>query len=281
MRPGAGVRTASKAMRLAVLVVLGLIVAGPGLAEPSATTTWVIEGLDNIRNLTRPRQDGYTAIWDGDKFVQCHAHSDQSLSCEAAGATMQPSLARVLTPDRKQRLTSLGWRLDPSFGAYTKTFAPTVSLDQVADRILTVLSQAYDADLTRLYVQTRWVAHQTCPPRHGPGQNRAGMIDDDPMMAQTAVHGCAYSAPANVAANGSGGINLLAGSQAASASSAYYASPPAAPDLVATDVVADDPAPVREPRARRARRPRTSSGHRASTGKRRSRSGGGHSSHHK
>jgi hypothetical protein len=262
--------------------MLGLIVPGTGSAEPTSATPRVIEALDNIRNLTRPRQDGYTTVWEGEKFVQCHALSDQSLSCEAAGATMQPPLARVLTPDRKQRLTSLGWRLDPSFGAYTQTFPATLSLDQAADRLLAVLSQAYGADLTRIDVQTRWVTRQACPPRRGPNQHLAGMVDDDPMMAQTAVKGCAYTAAAAPAANSAGGINLSAGSQG---TNPYDAGFPVASDAATTEVVVvDDPGGadqgvLREPRVRRPRRPRAGSGHREPRA-RRSRSGG-HSSHRK
>jgi len=272
MKPAAALNAAT----LCIFIVLGLSLADKGWAQPSSTTPRVIEALDNIRNVTRPRQDGYATIWEGQAFVQCHALSDQSLSCEAAGATMQPALAQILTPDRKQRLTALGWRLDPSFGAYTQTFSPTLGLDQAADRILSALNQGYGADLTRIDVQTRWVGHQTCPPRHGPGQTLAGLVDDDPVMAATSVHGCTYSGPALQPANGSGGINLMPSNQG---TNPYFAGLPVAPEPVATEVVVNDPVAVREPRRRRARRPRASSGRRESTSKR-SRSGG-HSSHHK
>jgi hypothetical protein len=36
---------------------------------------------------------------------------------------MQPSLGRVLVPDRIARLTALGWRFDPSFGNYVQDFS--------------------------------------------------------------------------------------------------------------------------------------------------------------
>jgi hypothetical protein len=263
-----------KAGRLAALVALGLVVAGKALAAPPTATPKVIEALDNIRNLTRPQQDGYATTWQGNKFVQCHALSDQSLSCEAAGAMMQPSLEDVLTPERKQRLASLGWRLDPKFGAYVQVFPPTLGLDQVADRILTVLHQAYDADLTHIEVQTRWVGHQACPPRRGPGQIQAGLVDDDPLMSPTAVHGCAFSDSANPTT--------------ASAPAAAPAPPAPAPSVLVVDVpetsdpvVVEDTAVIREPHGRRRERhPRISSSHRESRGARRSRSGG-HGSHHK
>jgi hypothetical protein len=288
MQFGAALRPALKAAGLAILVILGLIVAGTSSAEPSTATPKIIEALDNVRNLMRPGQDDYATVWEGDKYVQCHALPDQSLFCETASATMQPSLERVLTSERKQRLTNLGWRLDPSFGAYTQVFAPTLTLDKTAERILASLRQGYDADLTFIEVQTRWVAHRTCPPRRGPGQNLAGLVDDSPMMAATALHGCAYSAPATIAASASGAAdpgtsNLVAVAPPASSpgvEEVVAVEAATAPTVVATDSAPPDPAPVREPRERRARRPRSSSGRSRSTGPRRSRSGG-HSSHHK
>jgi hypothetical protein len=270
-----------------VWVALGVVVAGKASAEPSSATPKVIEALDGVRNLTRPKQDGYTTVWDGDKYVQCHALSDQSLSCEAAGALMQPSLERVLTSERKQRLASLGWRLDPSFGVYTQVFAPSLTLDQSADRILSVLSQAYGADLTRIEVQTRWVAHQACPPRRGPGQTLAGLVDDDPSLAPTAVHGCAYSPPANLAAKAPGASVSGASDPATGAlmmgaflAGAAATSDPLAGGSVAGPPVVVDPVALYGPRERRGRRPRTSSGRRSSSGTRHSRSGS-HSSHRK
>jgi hypothetical protein len=292
MGSGAVFRPTLKAAGLAVVVLLGLLVAGKGSAQPASTRPKVIEALDNVRNLTRPQQDGYATIWEGDKYVQCHALSDQSLSCEAAGAVMQPSLAGLLSPERKRRLTSLGWRLDPSFGAYTQIFPPAVGLDKVADSILASLSQGYDADLTFLEVQTRWVGHQACPPRRGLGQNLAGIVDDSPTMAPTAVHGCAYKPSATSTASASGPSASQANGLGSSAPPDSGASAPtmvvvetATADPVAPEVVTVDQEAPREPRARRERRPRMSSGRRearerGSRGKRSSR-GGGHGSHHK
>jgi hypothetical protein len=283
---------ALKAAGLAVLVVLALIPAGKAWAEPASTAPKVIEALDNVRNLTRPQQDGYATIWEGDKYVQCHALSDQSLSCEAAGALMQPALEGLLSPERKRRLTALGWRLDPSFGAYTQIFPPGVALDKVADRILASLSQGYDADLTFLEVQTRWVGHQACPPRRGLGQNLAGIVDDSPTMAPTAVHGCAYKPSATSTASASGPSASQANGPGSSSPPDSGASAPTvvvveteAVDPAAPEVVTVDQEAPREPRARRERRPRMRSGRReirerGSRGKRSSR-GGGHGSHHK
>jgi hypothetical protein len=106
---------------------------------------------------------------------------------------MQPSLGHVLTPERIGRLTALGWRLDPSFGAYAQTFPAGAPASLVADKILETLAEGYDADLANLEVLTDWIASDPCPPRNGPGQNLAGMINDAPAMAATAVHACAYA----------------------------------------------------------------------------------------
>jgi hypothetical protein len=117
---------------------------------------------------------------------------DQSFRCEAAGATMQPSLANVLDPERIARLTALGWKLDPSFGNYVQIFPSGVPVSRVADRILEALDQGYAVNLADLAVQTDWLMSEPCPPRNGPSQNLAGLINDAPSMAATAVYGCAY-----------------------------------------------------------------------------------------
>jgi hypothetical protein len=65
---------------------------------------------------------------------------------------------------------------------------------QTADTILQTLQEGYDADLANLEVKTDWIRSQPCPPRNGPTQNLAGMINDSPKMASTAVYGCAFHA---------------------------------------------------------------------------------------
>jgi hypothetical protein len=164
-------------------------------SPPPAARARAAAALQNILDLERPGQDGYATVWDGNKYVQCARTPDRRLRCEAAGMVMQPSLADVLTPERAARLTALGWALDPSFGSYVRAFPRGAATDEVADAVLQVLSEAYDADLTRIDFQTAWVAHQPCPPRNGPRQNDAGMVDDAPSMAATAVRACAYRPP--------------------------------------------------------------------------------------
>ena len=94
-------------------------------AQPTQTSKARVEAsLQNILNLDRPGQDGYATIWDGNKYVQCKRLPDRGLRCEAAGALTQPSLERVLTPERVGQLAALGWRLDPSFGNNVQTFPP-------------------------------------------------------------------------------------------------------------------------------------------------------------
>ena len=105
---------------------------------------------------------------------------------------MQPSLGRVLSPERIARLAALGWQLDPSFGNYAQTFPAGMPVAEISDKILRVLGEGYDADPANVEIRTDWLKSEPCPPRNGPGQNLAGMINDDPAMAATAVHGCSY-----------------------------------------------------------------------------------------
>jgi hypothetical protein len=185
-----GLRGTGYAVLLAVL--LGSPGSG-GSGSPQTSKSRIEAALGNMIALDRPGQEGLATIWDGNKYIQCRRIPNHSLRCEAAGALMQPSLGHVLIPERIGRLAKLGWRLDPSFGNYLQTFAADMPVSQVADRILEALAEGYDADLANLEVQSDWIAGEPCPPRNGPTQNLAGMINDAPAMAATAIHACAYT----------------------------------------------------------------------------------------
>jgi hypothetical protein len=58
--------------------------------------------------------------------------------------------------------------------------------------------EGYDADIAHLEVQSAWVASEPCPPRNGPSQNLAGIVNNAPAMARTAIHGCAYAPKPNL-----------------------------------------------------------------------------------
>jgi len=118
---------------------------------------------------------------------------DRTLRCEAAGTAMQPSLKSVLTGERLVRLAALGWVLDPSFGNYVQVFPADAPSARAAERILQMLSDVYGADTANLEIETTWIADVRCPPRNGPTQNLAGMVNDAPSMQATAVHACSYT----------------------------------------------------------------------------------------
>jgi hypothetical protein len=169
--------------------------------SPQTSQPRIGAALDNITNLNRPGQDGYAAIWDGNKYVQCRRLADRSLRCESAGTLMQSSLEHVLTAERVARLIALGWRLDPSFGNYVQVFPADAPSSLVADKIVQVLGEAYDANVAELEVQSTWVPSEPCPPRNGPSQNLAGIVNDAPSMAATAVHTCVYKPQADLGPN--------------------------------------------------------------------------------
>jgi hypothetical protein len=176
-------------------VLATLLSAGSIAAQASQVR--VEEALANILALHRPDHDGLATVWDGNKYVQCRLMPDRSLRCEAAGSLMQPSLARVLSPERIARLTALGWHLDTSFGNYVQIFPAGSPVKEVAEQTLQALKEGYGADLAGLEIRSDWIRSEPCPPRNGPSQNLAGMINDAPTMATTAVHDCAYRPPAD------------------------------------------------------------------------------------
>jgi len=147
--------------------------------------------LENIGSLTRPGRVGYATVFDGNKYVQCRRLADTSMRCEAAGATMQPSLGAVLTGERVQKLAALGWTLDKHFGNYVHTFPAATPTASIAALIARTLAEAYGSDPADLERQTTWVEDVPCPPRNGPTQNLAGLVNDDPDMVR--IRACAYT----------------------------------------------------------------------------------------
>jgi hypothetical protein len=188
-------------LRVAVAIAMSASSA-VAFTQPTQTGKARVEAsLQNILNLDRSGQDGYATVWDGNKYVQCKRLPDRGLRCEAAGSLLQPSLERILTPERVAQLAALGWRLDPSFGNYVQTFPAGITTGVVAEKILQALATAYDADIANLEVQSRWVKSELCPPRNGPTQNLAGMVNDAPSMAATAIYACAYKPKQNAGPN--------------------------------------------------------------------------------
>lgn len=184
-------RSAAWSGPTAVVALFTLAAHGPGLAQ--TTTTQVDEALQNITSLVRTGKVGYATFWDGNKYIQCRRLPNGELRCEAAGSAMQPTLKRVLIPERLSRLAALGWVLNPNFGNYVRTFAADVPTQRIAEHILQTLHEAYDANVPGLEVQTTWVADVPCPPRAGPTQNLAGSVNDAPSMRLTAVRACFYT----------------------------------------------------------------------------------------
>lgn len=174
---------------VAMLQLSGVI--GVGMAQTAGSR--IDAALQNITMLIRSGRVGYATFWDGNKYVQCRRMQDRTLRCEAAGASMQPSLKQVLSPERLSRLAELGWVLDPSFGNYVQNFPAETASSQLANDILRVLTEVYSAEASDLETQTAWVADMPCPPRNGPSQNLAGSVNDAPAMQRTAIRTCTYA----------------------------------------------------------------------------------------
>lgn len=178
----------------ASLVLLVLVCSGAyEPADAESPSGRVDAALQNIDALVRPGRIGYATIWDGNKYIQCRRTTERALRCEAAGLTLQPSLKSVLTLERVKKLEALGWKLDPAFGNYVRTFPAKIAVSRIADDISKALTDVYGANVTDLEFQTRWIADIPCPPRNGPSQNLAGIVNDAPSMLPTALLTCSYA----------------------------------------------------------------------------------------
>lgn len=180
------------AQAASVITAMLLAVGGVQSAEPA---TKIDQSLQNITALVRPGKVGYATVWDGNRYVQCRRLLDGGYRCEAAGSVLQPSLKAVLTGERLNRLAALGWTIDPAFGNFVQLFAPSLTTSAVADQILKALTEGYGADEVNLEFGTAWIDDVPCPPRNGPSQNLAGMINDVREMQSAAIKACSYVAP--------------------------------------------------------------------------------------
>jgi len=173
---------------------LGILLAlsAARAAEDSAALAIarVDAALKTIAKSVRPGRIGYATVYDANKYVQCRRLPDKAMRCEAAGAAMQPALATVLTSDRVRALATLGWRLDPAFGNYVHAFPADMPTPEIAAHIVRTLHEAYGSDPADLERATAFVEDVPCPPRNGPGQALAGLVNDDPTMQR--IRTCTY-----------------------------------------------------------------------------------------
>lgn len=175
----------------AVIAIYLCAIAEASLAQ--TVSTRIDDALQNITTLARTGRVGYATFWDGNKYIQCRRLTDRNLRCEAAGTSLQPSLKSVLTGERLNRLASLDWILDPSFGNYVHTFLADIPTSRAADHIQRTLAEVYGADVTNLEIRTAWVVDIPCPPRNGPTQNLAGIVNDSAAMRANALLTCSYT----------------------------------------------------------------------------------------
>jgi hypothetical protein len=197
----------SEVRLMAATIALAAMV---NLAAAQTSAARIDEALQNITSLAREGQVGYATFWDGNKFIQCRRWPDRAMRCEAAGTTMQPSLKNALTGDRLNRLTQLGWVLDPSFGNYVQTFPADMATARIADHVVRTFTEGYGAEASALEISTKWVADVPCPPRAGFSQNLAGSVNDAPSMKATAVHACSYKPQSKTPQTANSAAELIA-----------------------------------------------------------------------
>ncbi|ABD07866.1 conserved hypothetical protein [Rhodopseudomonas palustris HaA2] len=179
----------------AALIAVPTIVVSLDGAAAQTPVDRIDAALQNITSISRTGRVGYATAWDGNKYVQCRRLQTREMRCEAAGIVLQPSLARILNAERQTRLTALGWVLDPAFGNYVRQFPADAPTTEIAGQVLKALAEAYAANTADLEISTAWVVDMPCPPRNGPSQNLAGLINDAKAMLPTAVIACSYKAP--------------------------------------------------------------------------------------
>jgi len=185
-------------LNFGALLLMAMVAAPASAADNGAAaerTARVVARIDialqSITTTVRPGRVGYATVWDGNKYVQCRRQSDRSMRCEAAGATMQPSLRAELTGARLDRLAALGWTLDPSFGNYVHVFPADTATADIAAQIVRALADGYGAEPGDLEQATAWIVDVPCPPRNGPSQSLAGLVNDAPTMRP--LRACSYT----------------------------------------------------------------------------------------
>lgn len=198
------------ATALVSMTVTMTLLAWGTACEAASPDALIDQTLQNITTLVRPGRVGYAAIRDGNKYVQCRRMPDRAKRCEAAGAALQPSLKAVLNGARLNRLAALGWSIDPAFGNYVRLYPSNMATATVAKEILNTLVDGYGAQPDTLEFNTAWIVDVPCPPRNGPSQNLAGLINNAREMGKSAITACAYKAPGGTSQKVASASELIA-----------------------------------------------------------------------
>jgi hypothetical protein len=168
---------------------------GVAQATSEGARSRIEAALTKMMTNDAPKREALAMVWDGNAYIQCRRTAAREMHCEAAGALMQSSLERILTPKRVNRLVALGWELDPSFGNYAQIFPESTKVVQISEVLLASLKEVYGANPADLEFENTIITREVCPLRNGPSQNLAGSINDAKETASFAVHACAYTPP--------------------------------------------------------------------------------------
>lgn len=129
---------------------------GAATADGTPVQAVIVKALTEITTLKRPGKTPYAYFADGEKYIQFQKLPDGAFFCRGA-SMVTPSLRDVLVPERLGALAALGWTMDPDDGTFIQFFQPETEIPRVATVIEQTLAVAYDADVSSLRVETRWM----------------------------------------------------------------------------------------------------------------------------
>jgi hypothetical protein len=175
--------------------VICLLVAIPAAAEPTPREQ-IVKGVVEVLQPRDPTQDGVLTVAEGNLWVQCLSTASlDTWRCEAAGLEGQPWLRHVLTAQRQERLSKLGFVPDATTGNFLALTPVTTPPDRLADRMLAALTEAYGASADDIEVLADRLPARPCHVRlHAEADRGGSILTPHWGIAKDARRGCGVNA---------------------------------------------------------------------------------------
>ena len=164
-------------LRVAFIAAMLLTLLSNSARADDTPPVAVAKGIRKVLMPRRQKLDGILTVHDNTLFVQCINRPEAlDLRCEAAGLEGEPWLHNVLTAERQDRLITLGFKPETTYGNFVRILPRSIKPAKMAEIILGVLTEIYGADVDNISALADWLPAGPCHPRIKALHDRGGSI---------------------------------------------------------------------------------------------------------